>query len=58
MIDRNTSFLETTVSGNIDVSICFDGVLLVDGHEVCNIFDMTKNINEAILDKIDELNSR
>jgi hypothetical protein len=58
MIDRLTGFLEQTVSGDIDVSICYDGVLLVDGTEVCNIFEVVKKINDALLDKIDNLNSQ
>lgn len=55
MSDRDTAFLEKTVSGNIDVAICYDGVLVVDGVEVCNIFDVIKQLNDKLLDAIDSL---
>lgn len=53
MVDRNVSFFKKTVSGDIDVSICYDGVLIVDGVEVCNIMDFPKSINGKLLDLID-----
>lgn len=56
MIDRETSFVEKTISGDIDVTICYDGILLVDGREVCNIFDITRQITNQLLDEIDDLN--
>lgn len=52
--DRNTGFFETVVSGNIDVAICYDGTLIVDGREVTNIFDIVKQTNEKLLDVLDE----
>lgn len=58
MIDRETSFFESVVSENICVDICYDGLLLVDGREVCNIFDVVRNMNNRVLDEIDELNKQ
>lgn len=53
MPDRDDAFFEKTVSGDIDVSICHDGMLYVDGREVVNIFDIIKKLNEKLLDAID-----
>ena len=58
MIDRNTTFLDKTVSGDIDISICYDGVLVVDGRVICNIFDTVRQINNKLLDEIDKLNKQ
>ena len=55
MIDKNTSFFKTIVGGDIDVTICYDGVLLVDGKEVINIFDIVRQINDKLLDEIDNM---
>ena len=57
MIDRETSFFEKTVSEDIDVAICYDGILLVDGKEVVNIFDIARQINDKLLDTIDNMHS-
>jgi len=58
MIDRETTHFSKVVSGNIEVDICYGGLLLVDGREVCNIFDVVRQINNRLLDEIDELNSQ
>jgi hypothetical protein len=58
MVDSNTSFFNTTVSEDIDVTICYDGVLLVDGKIVCNIRDVITQITDKLLDEIDALNDR
>lgn len=58
MIDRLTGFFETTVSGDIDVTISYDGLLLVDGREVTNIFDQVRKLNERLLDEVDTQNSQ
>lgn len=57
MIDRYTSFYKRIISGDIDVTVCHDDIVLVDGQEVFNVFDMTKSINERLLREIDTLNS-
>lgn len=56
--DRETSFFETTVSGDIAVDICYNGMLIVDGKEVCNIFDIIKQLNDKLLDVVDSLYSQ
>lgn len=58
LIDRLTGFFETTVSGDIDVTISYDGLLLVDGREVTNIFDQVRKLNERLLDEVDTQNSQ
>jgi hypothetical protein len=55
IVGREWSYLNTTVNGDIDVVISYDGVLIVDGREVCNIFDIIKQINDRLLDEVDEL---
>ncbi len=55
MDDRETSFFKQTVSGDIDVAICYDGVLIVDGEQVVNIFDVVRQINDKLLDAVDSL---
>jgi hypothetical protein len=58
MIDGETSFYSTTVSGDIDVVVCYDGVVMVDGKEIFNIFDITTAINDKLLKEIHNLNYR
>jgi len=58
MIDRETSFFETIVSHDIEVAICYNGLLLVDGREVCNIFDIVRDVNNRLLDEVDDLNKQ
>lgn len=58
MIDRDTAFFESIISDDITVGICYDGMLLVDGRKVCNIFVIGRQIHDRLLDVIDDLNKQ
>lgn len=55
IVGREWTYINETVSGDIDVAICYDGSLIVDGNEVCNVFDVIKRMNSRILEEMDAL---
>jgi hypothetical protein len=48
MIDGNTAIFTKFVCGDIDVTMCYDGVGIVNGEIVFNIFDSARTINENL----------